>query len=91
MFSTDWFWDRAGTVQSNGRLVFIGLHNKYGRYEWTDGTQLRYSISWEHTNNVITKQVNSSSNIIEYQLFESRVVAMYTLMYTYKLCDELQY
>lgn len=35
-----WFWDPAGTYQTNHRAFYIGLNNKYGRYEWTDGSQL---------------------------------------------------
>ena len=41
---TNWFWDPAATYQINHRLVYIGLHNKYGRYQWTDGSELRYIL-----------------------------------------------
>ena len=36
-----WFWDPASTYQQNHRVVFIGLHNKYGVYRWTDDSVLR--------------------------------------------------
>ena len=40
--SKEWFWDETATYQANHRLIFIGLHNKHGDYEWTDGSRLGY-------------------------------------------------
>ena len=40
--SKEWFWDPAGTFQTNHRLIFIGLHNTRGVYKWTDDSRLGY-------------------------------------------------
>ena len=40
MLANDWYWDKAAAFHSTTRLIFIGLHNKYGSYQWTDGSQL---------------------------------------------------
>ena len=40
MFNHKWYWDDVGTHQINHRLTYLGLHNKYGRYQWEDGTQM---------------------------------------------------
>ena len=43
--SKEWFWDPTATFQANHRLIFIGLHNKHGEYEWTDGSRLGYVLT----------------------------------------------
>ncbi|KAK2157989.1 hypothetical protein LSH36_179g02007 [Paralvinella palmiformis] len=43
MLANDWYWDKAAAFHSTTRLIFIGLHNKYGSYQWTDGSQLGFA------------------------------------------------
>ena len=40
MLSTEWYWDDVGTYQHQHRVIYLGLHNKYGHYQWTDNTRL---------------------------------------------------